>query len=121
VDVPVSSDDSEILISYHADSSLDFTKFNITLAVGFKFGSLFPEMVGIYDSVKTTSLTLLVSEFKSDITFQKTAYRDIASIFFGGIKTHDRINNLIYVIQIVQHCSSRSDRICFRYRNVCLG
>lgn len=73
VDVLVSSDDSEILISSNADSSLDLPKFNITLAVGFKFGSLFPEIEGVYEAVKTTSLTLLVSEFNSDFTFQKTA------------------------------------------------
>jgi hypothetical protein len=55
-DLAVSSDDSEISTSYHASTFHGVTVSNVILAVCYKFGSIFPEIVGIYDSVKTSSL-----------------------------------------------------------------
>lgn len=77
VDVAVSSYDSEILTSFLADNSQHLNKSNIMLAVCYKFGSLFLEIVGIYDSVKVTSLTLLVSEFRSEFTFHNNCIKPL--------------------------------------------
>lgn len=77
VDVAVSSDDSEILTSYKVTSEQDIKRMSSILALVYKVDSHIGKIIGIYDSVKTTNMMNMVSEFNSEFTFHKNTIRPL--------------------------------------------
>lgn len=73
----VSSDDSSFKISFEFLNSRDAVRANITLLICLKFGSFFGEILGIYDSVKTTRMFAMVGELYSEFTFHKNTIRPL--------------------------------------------
>jgi hypothetical protein len=72
-----SSDDSSFKISFEFLNSRDAVRANITLLICLKFGCLFGEILGIYDSVKTKRMFAMVGEFNSEFTFHKNTIRPL--------------------------------------------
>lgn len=77
VDLAVSSDDSEILVSFEKRTEDDLKVAAAAVTRCFLVDKAFGKYVGIYESIKTTTQLLMVSEFNSEFTFHKNTIRPL--------------------------------------------